>query len=366
MEDRDEQERLVRVSKLQWTLVKPPRLTDDPAGEFDAGPAVSVGLWQSLFACSRWRGSCVGAEAAAAPGHGRVREGSLTARRRPSLVPLPSTPMSGPQSVLGRCPLEELTPLISRRLISSERMMLAHVLSQEGRDRAGPRSPQRAVHVHPLRCAAVLDRRARRCAGRRVHRRARGRSAGDPEPSCAIAPKRWRTRSTWMCSIRRVRTGWTAATPTCAGRADDGPRHSRQGRAGVRREQRHCVRGRRRVGAAKGASWRSARAMRRPSPPPPAAAGAGRAGAAPSWPICPRPKGIEHVVRETMARYGQVDILIANTGGPPTGPAMAHDWAAWTKASELLLRSAVELTRAFVPGMRERGGDASSASPPRR
>ena len=64
--------------------------------------------------------------------------------------------------------------------------------------------------------------------------------------------------------------------------------------------------------------------------------------------------GIETVVRETHSRYGHVDILIANTGGPPTGPAMEHDWAAWTSASELLLRSAVELTRAVVPGMRAR------------
>jgi 3-oxoacyl-[acyl-carrier protein] reductase len=64
--------------------------------------------------------------------------------------------------------------------------------------------------------------------------------------------------------------------------------------------------------------------------------------------------GIETVVRETMARYGRVDILVANTGGPPTGAAMGHDWEAWTRASELLLRSVVELTRAFVPGMRER------------
>ena len=64
--------------------------------------------------------------------------------------------------------------------------------------------------------------------------------------------------------------------------------------------------------------------------------------------------GIEAVVRETHSRYGHVDILIANTGGPPTAPALEHDWAAWTKASELLLRSAVELTRALVPGMRER------------
>ncbi|MES3034636.1 MAG: SDR family oxidoreductase [Gemmatimonadota bacterium] len=65
-------------------------------------------------------------------------------------------------------------------------------------------------------------------------------------------------------------------------------------------------------------------------------------------------EGIETVVRETHSRYGHVDILIANTGGPATGPAMEHDWAAWTSASELLLRSAVELTRAVVPGMRER------------
>ncbi|MCC6241640.1 MAG: SDR family oxidoreductase [Gemmatimonadaceae bacterium] len=66
-------------------------------------------------------------------------------------------------------------------------------------------------------------------------------------------------------------------------------------------------------------------------------------------------EGLATVIRETTVHYGEVDILIANTGGPPTGPAMAHDWAAWTQASELLLRSVVELTRAFVPGMRARG-----------
>jgi 3-oxoacyl-[acyl-carrier protein] reductase len=65
-------------------------------------------------------------------------------------------------------------------------------------------------------------------------------------------------------------------------------------------------------------------------------------------------EGLAHVVEQTTARYGHVDILIANTGGPPTGPAMGHSWSAWSSASELLLRSVVELTRAFVPGMRER------------
>lgn len=66
-----------------------------------------------------------------------------------------------------------------------------------------------------------------------------------------------------------------------------------------------------------------------------------------------RPEGVETVVREVANRYGHADILITNTGGPPPGPAMSHDWAAWEQATALLLRSAVELTRAFVPGMCE-------------
>ena len=65
--------------------------------------------------------------------------------------------------------------------------------------------------------------------------------------------------------------------------------------------------------------------------------------------------GIAAAIDATMTAHGRADILVANTGGPPTGPAMGHDWAAWTGATELLLRSVVELTRAFVPGMRERG-----------
>lgn len=65
-------------------------------------------------------------------------------------------------------------------------------------------------------------------------------------------------------------------------------------------------------------------------------------------------QGIATVINGVNARYGRVDILITNTGGPPTGTAIGHDWAAWEQATHLLLRSAVELTRAFVPGMRTR------------
>ena len=44
LQDRDNQERLVRNSKLSWTLIKPPRLVDGPAADVDAGPSVSLGM----------------------------------------------------------------------------------------------------------------------------------------------------------------------------------------------------------------------------------------------------------------------------------------------------------------------------------
>jgi 3-oxoacyl-[acyl-carrier protein] reductase len=65
-------------------------------------------------------------------------------------------------------------------------------------------------------------------------------------------------------------------------------------------------------------------------------------------------EGIRSVVARVTTDFERVDVLVTNTGGPPVHPPMGPDWAAWTRASELLLRSVVELTRAFVPGMRER------------
>jgi 3-oxoacyl-[acyl-carrier protein] reductase len=65
--------------------------------------------------------------------------------------------------------------------------------------------------------------------------------------------------------------------------------------------------------------------------------------------------GVATVVRTMQERFaGRVDILVTNTGGPTPGPATQHSWEEWEKATALLLRSAVEMCRAFVPGMRER------------
>jgi len=65
-------------------------------------------------------------------------------------------------------------------------------------------------------------------------------------------------------------------------------------------------------------------------------------------------EGIEAVARAAATQFGHVDILVNNAGGPPAGPFEKHDWEAWAAAVDLTLRSAVELTRRVLPGMRER------------
>lgn len=65
-------------------------------------------------------------------------------------------------------------------------------------------------------------------------------------------------------------------------------------------------------------------------------------------------EGIDRVARLALSAHGRVDILVNNAGGPPSGPFEKHPWEEWEKAVALTLRSAVELTRRVLPGMRER------------
>jgi 3-oxoacyl-[acyl-carrier protein] reductase len=66
------------------------------------------------------------------------------------------------------------------------------------------------------------------------------------------------------------------------------------------------------------------------------------------------PAGIRTAFDTATDRLGHIDILVTNAGGPPAGPFESHDWDAWQRAVDLTLRSAVELTRLALPGMRER------------
>jgi 3-oxoacyl-[acyl-carrier protein] reductase len=56
-----------------------------------------------------------------------------------------------------------------------------------------------------------------------------------------------------------------------------------------------------------------------------------------------------------VARFGPVDVLVLNGGGPPPGDAVDVDGDGVAAATDLLVRPHVELVRRLLPGMRERG-----------
>jgi 3-oxoacyl-[acyl-carrier protein] reductase len=67
------------------------------------------------------------------------------------------------------------------------------------------------------------------------------------------------------------------------------------------------------------------------------------------------PAQIQALVDGTLRRYGRIDVLVTNNGGPPAGFFDALDEGAWFDAHQLTLMSAVRLIRAVLPAMREQG-----------
>ncbi|MDH3735213.1 MAG: SDR family oxidoreductase [Gemmatimonadota bacterium] len=61
------------------------------------------------------------------------------------------------------------------------------------------------------------------------------------------------------------------------------------------------------------------------------------------------------VAAAALDRFGRVDVLVNNAGGPPAGPFESHSREAWRAAVRLNLESALELSRAVLPGMKDRG-----------
>jgi 3-oxoacyl-[acyl-carrier protein] reductase len=60
----------------------------------------------------------------------------------------------------------------------------------------------------------------------------------------------------------------------------------------------------------------------------------------------------------TVERFGGVDLLFTNAGGPPAGRALDFGDDAWQSAFELLVLSVVRQVRLAVPSMQQRGGGA--------
>jgi 3-oxoacyl-[acyl-carrier protein] reductase len=63
------------------------------------------------------------------------------------------------------------------------------------------------------------------------------------------------------------------------------------------------------------------------------------------------PAQAEKLVRDVATKFGRLDILFANAGGPPAAPFKDQPADAWQKAIELNLLSTIHLTRAAVPIM---------------
>jgi 3-oxoacyl-[acyl-carrier protein] reductase len=57
---------------------------------------------------------------------------------------------------------------------------------------------------------------------------------------------------------------------------------------------------------------------------------------------------------EVEQALGPIDVLVLNSGGPPPGGALDHDFQDWERAYGSLVLAPCVLTGALVPGMRER------------
>jgi len=66
------------------------------------------------------------------------------------------------------------------------------------------------------------------------------------------------------------------------------------------------------------------------------------------------PADVERVVGAALRELGRVDVLVTNAGGPPAGPFESHSADAWRDAVRGNLESVLNLTRAVLPGMKER------------
>jgi 3-oxoacyl-[acyl-carrier protein] reductase len=68
-----------------------------------------------------------------------------------------------------------------------------------------------------------------------------------------------------------------------------------------------------------------------------------------------RESEVDAWVAEARERFGRVDILVANAGGPPASRFASTDVEAWRRGIDLNLMSTIYLARAVVPSMTHQG-----------
>jgi len=67
-----------------------------------------------------------------------------------------------------------------------------------------------------------------------------------------------------------------------------------------------------------------------------------------------KPDDVARITSATLERFGRVDILVTNAGGPPSGKFETLTPLMWQQAVDLTLMSVINLTNAVLPGMKER------------
>lgn len=61
----------------------------------------------------------------------------------------------------------------------------------------------------------------------------------------------------------------------------------------------------------------------------------------------------ERIVQETLKKFGRIDILVNNSGGPPPGTFEDFDDAAWEAAFQSVLMYVIRLNRLVIPHMKK-------------
>lgn len=69
-----------------------------------------------------------------------------------------------------------------------------------------------------------------------------------------------------------------------------------------------------------------------------------------------QPDQIRSLISSAVERFGRIDVLVTNAGGPPAGTFDRFSDQDWESAFNLTLMSAVRLVRGVLPAMRSGGG----------